>query len=205
MAFLSDHEKEKLRRAIVEAETGTNGEIVTVIARNSDRYLYIPTLWAALLALTVPGVNFLLGAPMDATLTYEVQVIVFLLAAITFQLDAVKMCLIPKHIKHYRAAKVAREQFVLQGLHTTQNRTGILIFVSVAEHYVEIMADKGINDKIDGAVWQETVDDFITLVKQGRTFEGFEKTIRQCREQLWTHFPLEGKNPDELPNHLIEI
>ncbi len=203
--FLSDQEKAKIRLAIAEAESGTSGEIVTVIAHSSDSYLYIPTLWAALLALSVPGLNYLSGAAVDSVLIYYLQVLVFLSAALLFQLDRVKMRLIPRRVKHYRASLKAREQFVFQGLHTTKNRTGILIFVSVAEHYVEIIADKGINDKIEGNIWQETVNEFISLVKQGHTYEGFMTAINHCRQQLWQHFPAQDSNPDELPNHLVEI
>lgn len=205
MAFLTEQEKEKIRTAIAEAEARTSGEIVTVIANTSDTYLYIPTLWAALLALAVPGLNFLFGAPLDRVLVYQLQVLVFLAAALLFQLDSVKMYLIPKRVKHDRASMVARQQFVYQGLHTTENRTGILIFVSVAEHYVEIIADKGINDRIDSKVWQTTVDEFTELLKQGRTYEGFMSAVNLCREQLWSHFPADRINPNELPNHLVEL
>ncbi|MCB1755724.1 MAG: TPM domain-containing protein [Gammaproteobacteria bacterium] len=205
MAFLTDQEKQKIRAAIAEAEARTSGEIVTVIADSSDTYLYIPTLWAALLALAVPGLNFLFGTPMDQVLTYQIQVLTFLAAALLFQLGPVKMHLIPKRVKHYRASLVARQQFVYQGLHTTENRTGILIFVSVAEHYVEIIADKGINDRIENNVWQASVDEFVSLVREGRTYEGFMTAVNHCREQLWTHFPAEGRNPNELPDHLVEI
>lgn len=205
MTFLTDQEKEKIRFAIAEAESRTSGELVTVIARSSDSYLYIPTLWAALLALSIPGFNFVFSEPMNPILTYQIQVLVFLLATLLFQIDAIKMRLIPKNVKHYRASLKAREQFLAQELHTTQDRTGIMIFVSVAEHYVEIIADKGINDKIDGDLWQQTIDEFVQLVKEGRTQEGFLSAVNHCREQLWKHFPAEPGNANELPDHLLEI
>ena len=205
MTFLTDQEKEKIRFAIAEAESRTSGEIVTVIAGRSDTYLYIPTLWAALLALCVPALNFLFGSPMTPVLAYQVQVLVFLLAAILFQLDLLKMYLIPRSVKHWRASLRAREQFFLQGLHTTKDRTGILIFVSVAEHYVEIIADKGINDRIEGNTWQIAVDEFTGLLREGRTHEGFLTAINHCREELWKHFPSETSNANELPDHLVEI
>ncbi len=205
MAFLNDAEKEKIRSTITEAETSTSGEIVTVIAKNSDHYTYIPALWAALLALTVPGFNFLFSSPMSEVLTYQVQVLVFLICSLVFRLDAVKMYLIPTVVKQQRASRAAREQFVRQGLHTTKDRTGILIFVSVAEHYVEIIADKGINDKIDENYWRTAIDEFSQLLKQGKTCDGFLAAIAQCHKELATHFPAKDSNPNELPNHLIEL
>ena len=59
MSFLSDAEKETLANKIRQAESRTRAEIVTVIAQTSDGYRYIPMLWAALLALSVPGLYYL--------------------------------------------------------------------------------------------------------------------------------------------------
>lgn len=205
MIFLSDAEKTKIRAAITQAEKTSSGEIVTVIAQNSDRYNFIPALWAALLALTVPGFNFLFGEPLSDVVTYQVQVLVFLLCSLLFRLDALKMSLIPDIVKQQRASRAAREQFLRQGLHTTVDRTGILIFVSVAEHYIEIIADKGINDKIKEDYWDATVEEFTELLKQGRTCDGFLAAIEQCHLELAKHFPAKLDNPNELPNHLIEL
>jgi putative membrane protein len=205
MSFLTQQDKQRIRAAITEAELHTSGEIVTVIASRSDTYLYIPTLWAALIALCVPGINFLLNTPLDAVLIYQLQVAIFLILALLFRWDALTMHLIPKTVKQARAARFAREQFISHALHSTKNRAAILIFVSVAEHYVEIIGDKGINDKVEHDVWQSTLTDFTSLVKQGQTAEGFISAINHSRILLQKHFPSDGANKNELPNHLIEI
>jgi len=216
--FLTDEQKRSLSARIAAAERGTRGEIVTVIAGRSDGYRYIPTLWAALLALSVPGLYWLYGALAhggwrDATLAtdtpgwlYPLQVMTFLGLGALFQLPRARLWLIPAAVKRQRAARHAREQFFARGLHRTELRSGILIFVSVAEHYVEIIADEGIAERVDAAVWQRTVDDFVTQVRAGRISEGFESAVDRCRDVLWEHFPDEdGGRPNELPDHLIEL
>ena len=205
MAFLTAQEKAKIRFAIAEAEARTCGEIVTVIAHASDSYRYIPTLWAALLALSIPGLNFLFGTPLDRALTYQAQVLVFIAATWLFQQDALKMRLIPKSVRHRRASLQAREQFFAQGVHTTPDRADILIFVSVAEHYVEIIADEALRAHVSDDAWQEAIDEFIALLKQGDTTAGFLSAINRCREVLWAHFPADRENPNTLPNHLIDV
>jgi len=217
MSFLSESEKDGIRDAIRRAEAGTQGEIVTVVARSSDGYRYIPTLWAALVALSVPGLFYLWQAlthdgwtlpDTDAQALvglYPVQVLVFLGLGMLFQLPACRLWLVPKSIKHGRAARHAREQFFLQNLHLTAGRTGVLVFVSLAEHYVEIIVDQGIANVVDDAEWQETIDEFVDHIRKGDVALGFERTIEHCRTVLWKHFPHEGGKPDELPNHLIEI
>lgn len=217
MSFLTEDEKERISDAIRHAESGTRGEIVTVIARASDGYRYIPTLWAALVALSVPGFYYLWqwittdgwmypGAD-DAALSglYPVQVLVFLGLGMLFQLPVCRLWLVPGRVKRGRAARHAREQFFQQKLHLTEGRTGVLVFVSLAEHYVEIIVDEGIASVVDNAEWTASVDEFIEHIRRGDVGHGFERTIEHCREVLWKYFPHDGGKPDELPNHLVEV
>ena len=87
----------------------------------------------------------------------------------------------------------------------TAGRTGVLVFVSLAEHYVEIIVDEGIAAVVDDSEWTATVEEFVAHVRRGEVARGFERTIEHCREVLWTHFPDAGGKPDELPNHLVEV
>jgi len=217
MAFLEQSEKTRIAEAIRHAEQGTRGEIVTVLARTSDGYRYIPTLWAALAALSVPGLHYLWqwlthdgwvypgAAQSTLSWLYPLQVLVFLGLGMLFQIPRLRLWLVPASVKRERAARHAREQFFLQKLHLTAGRTGVLIFVSVAEHYVEIIVDEGIAEVVDDTEWTETVEEFIAHVRRGDVAGGFLRTIEHCRDVLWQHFPDEGGKPDELPNHLIEL
>ena len=217
MVFLSATEKAALSAKISHAESRTRAEIVTVIARESDGYRYIPMLWAALAALSVPGIyyGYLVlstggwtdsGHALGLTdWVYPLQVLVFLGLGMLFQFPAVRLWFIPTTIKHQRAARHAREQFFIQNLHQTEGRTGVLVFVSVAEHYVEIIVDAAIAETVDNELWKHTVDEFIAHVRRGDIATGFDSAIEQCRQILWEHFPAPEGRPDELPNHLIEV
>jgi putative membrane protein len=108
-------------------------------------------------------------------------------------------------VQHQRAHFVALEQFLLQNLHATQEGTGVLLFVSVAEHYVEIIADKGINDRAAPGSWDSLVSDFVAQVRRGRVADGFVQAIEGCGDLLEAHFPATGCDRNELPNNLIEI
>ncbi|MBK8163606.1 MAG: hypothetical protein IPK65_10855 [Gammaproteobacteria bacterium] len=61
MAFLSEKDRRDIAQAIAMVEAKTRGELVTVIARAADEYLYVPLLWAALRALAIPGALMLAG------------------------------------------------------------------------------------------------------------------------------------------------
>ena len=205
MALLTVDEKNRIRQAIEDVERQTVGELVTVIARQSDDYLYIPTLWAALIALAVPGVIAYL--PFDTLLahSYLTQFTVFIVLAVLFQWPPMKFRLIPRYVKVQRARRLAHVQFLAQDLHHTTQRTAILLFVSVAEHYVEIIADKGINDAVETGTWDNIVNQFVNDVKQGQMAGGFVAAIQRCGEVLIQHFPVTASDKNELPNHLIEL
>ena len=81
----------------------------------------------------------------------------------------------------------------------------MLIFVSIAERYVEILADAGIDSKVDQAAWQQIVDKFVSDVRSARVADGFRIAIQKVGEILAEHFPAGAKNPDELPNKLYVI
>ena len=110
------------------------------------------------------------------------------------------MALVPNSMKRRRASQLAREQFFEQRLHMTRARTGVLIFVSVAEHYVEIIADEGINALVPPGTWDKAVADFVEQVRAGRIAEGFLAVVEVVGARLAEHFPRPADDRDELPN-----
>jgi putative membrane protein len=205
MHFISEQDQQRISEAISSVEAKTSGEIVTVIAQSSDDYQYIPLLWAALLALAVPGL--FLFAEIDWFLEYFYvnQLAIFVVSAIIFRFPPVRLWLIPKVVRQRRAHRYAMEQFVLNNLPATKQSNGILLFVSVAEHYVEIIADKGINDLVPDDAWDRIVKDFTELVKKGAIAEGFITAIQECGKHLQQHFPDDKVGRNDLPDHLIIV
>ncbi|HEY9148880.1 MAG TPA: TPM domain-containing protein, partial [Gammaproteobacteria bacterium] len=165
----------------------------------------IPTLWAAMSALLLPALVTVFELQHTLLGGYGAQVSLFLVATLLFRIPAIKYRLIPKAVKRRRAARLAHEQFLLQNLHHTEGRTGVMLFVSVAEHYVEVLADKGINDAVPAGTWDWVVAEFVARVKEGRVADGFVNAVEACGEHLAHHFPAGKDNRNELPNHLIEL
>lgn len=205
MAFLTDDEKSRLADAIKKAESKTGGEIVTVIARSSDGYWFIPTLWAAIAALTMPAAVLWIDPWIYPIELYGGQLALFSVLALLFRWMPVKMRLVPGRVKRRRAARLAREQFLARGLHHTEGRTGVLLFVSVAERYVEVLADSGINEKVAPDTWTSLVEAFVVKIRQKQVAEGFLEAIGRCGALLEEHSPRAPGDKDELPNHLAEI
>jgi putative membrane protein len=97
------------------------------------------------------------------------------------------------------------EQFVAQNLHTTEGRTGVLIFISVAERHAEIVADAGIEARVPKGTWQEIVTELTAAFRDERHTEGFVEAIVAVGGHLATHFPPGAFDANELPDHLIML
>lgn len=202
MTLLTKAEQDQVAAAITAVEKDTDAELVTVLASQADNYTYIPVLWAGLLALVVPGmVNYLAGLWSADTLLL-VQWAVFILLNVVFRMPAVTTRLIPRSVRHWRAGNLARRQFLEQNLHRTEGATGMLIFVSEAERFVEILVDQGISSRLDDATWEDIVTGFTRQVHNGQTLTGFLECIEACGQQLKRSVPATHER-NELPNRLV--
>lgn len=205
MAFLNEDDRVRIGAAIADAERRTSGELVTVIAPMADDYLYIPALWAALCALLLPGILLLAGGVVSLEEMYLYQVGLFVAMAVIFRWPPLLIRLIPRGVRMQRARRLAREQFYQQHLHRTEGGTGVLLFVSVAEHHVEIIADHGIDSVVPPGFWQGVVDDFTAQLRAGQVAEGFLHAIAACGDLLAERFPVSADDRNELPNRLVEL
>ena len=86
------------------------------------------------------------------------------------------------------------------GVWDTEDNCGVLIYVNLAEHKVDIVADRGIDRKIDSATWQAVCRTMTDGFKQGRFHDASLAAIGQVNALLRQHFPAEGARPNELPD-----
>ena len=206
MVKFSAEEREKITAAIHAAEQRTSGEFVAVAARRSDGYLSFALLWAAGLALILPAPLLLLSAPIRYLHVYQLQLLVFVLSALLFEfVPALHMALVPKPVRRARASRLAHAQFYEQGVHVTREHSGVLFFVSLAERYVEIVADKGIHEKMGEEAWGRIVKLFVDEVQKGDVTDGFVAAIGACGEAMAQHYPSKPDDLDELSDGLIEL
>ncbi|MFI4968448.1 MAG: TPM domain-containing protein [Gammaproteobacteria bacterium] len=205
MHRFSESERSQITAAIQAAEQRTSGEFVAVAARSSDSYHSVALLWSVALALVLPAPLLLLSS-LRFLHIYQLQILVFVLGMLLLEfLPALHMALVPKRLRHARASRLAHAQFYEQGVQLTREHSGVLLFVSLAERYVEIVADKGIHEKIGEARWQAIVDGFVQKVGSGDVTGGFVAAISACGEAMAEHYPARADDTDELSDGLIEI
>lgn len=204
MTLLTESELKQVAEAIDRVERETDAELVTVLASQADDYRYIPLLWASLIALLLPGALLFFSGWLAAWQMLLVQWLTFIVLALLFRIPGLTSRLIPRSVRCWRACNLARRQFIELNLHHTEGGTGMLIFVSEAERYVEILVDRGISSRIDNSVWESIVANFTEDVRDGQVLQGFLGCIEACGSLLKQHVPSTHER-NQLPNHLVVL
>ena len=125
--------------------------------------------------------------------------------ALLYAFPWLRMRLVPRRWQYIRAHDNALKQFLARNVHLTAERTGVLIFVSLAERYAEIVADAGINAKVPQETWDGVVAELIEHARNDRLADGFVSAVETVGKLLATHFPVEPGDMNELDDHLVEI
>jgi putative membrane protein len=113
-------------------------------------------------------------------------------------LPRVRIALVPRKARRAVAHRVAMEQFTARGIARKKDRSGILIFVSLAERYARIIADEGIAARVPQSKWQGAIDALVAHMRDGRIVDGFVTAIDVCGNELASHFPRAETSRDEL-------
>jgi putative membrane protein len=201
---MSPDDRKRVATAIHAAESRTSGEIVCVLAQCSTDGRALPVLIAAIVALALPWVLVTTTAmPVLRILTLQVAVFIVIAAA----LHILHLCvdLIPRAARRALAHRAALVQFSIRGVAQTKNRTGILIFVSLAEHYARIVADEGIAARVHQSEWQSAIDALVAHMRDGRIADGYIAAIDVCGTVLARDFPASRPAQDELPDRIYLI
>ncbi len=204
MVPFTPEERAAIEAAITRAEAQTSGEIVVVVAPASDGYWSFALMWSALLALVVP-LPLIFATKWPVEYIYLLQLGTFAFCVAFGSYEPLRLAVTPRSIQRARAHQRAVEQFLAQALHTTRGRTGVLIYVSFAEHYAEVIADDGIYRKVRPIVWEEVIAELTSHLARGTRDQGFITAIGMCGKVLAEHFPPGHADKDELPNHLIVL
>jgi putative membrane protein len=226
MLTKADHDR--ITAAITEAETKTSGEIFCVMAHEVSRYREVPLAWAAIGALAVPpllvmgGLHRLALASIFSSWTEEsarameqlilralsayglVQAGIFFTVAIVVALPAVRRMLTPRFLKRHRVRQAARHHFVASGAQLSRDEPHILIFASLHDRQVELVAHAAIHKAVGEGPWNEAVAAVTGGMKQGKPGDGFVKAIEICGAALAEHFPPHGAPKNQLPNTILE-
>ena len=200
--MISPDDQARLAQAISDVEDETSGEIVLVLAEQAGHYREIPLLWSLLAALVTPWPLIWLTSVSTARI-FLIQLAVALALGLILSWPKLRYALVPRSLKRAQGHEAASREFLRRGLTRTREKTGVLIYLALAEHHAEILADTGIADRVDATVWADIVADLTRTIRDGRMTEGLIVAIRRTGAILAEHAPPRFDDVDELPNKVI--
>jgi len=98
---------------------------------------------------------------------------------------------------------IAEEEFAKLEMNTTRDKTGILIFILLKERQFYILADSGINIKVEQTVWDSVRNNMQNEFKNGNYLSGILSAIEQVGKILSEHFPIKSDDTNELSNKVV--
>ena len=200
--MISSEEQARLASVIGDVEGETSGEIVLVIAEQAGHYRAVPLLWGMLAGLVAPW-PLIWVTDISTSRIFLTQLAVALASSLVLSWPSLRFALVARSIKHAQAHEAASREFLRRGMTRTREKTGVLIYLALAEHHAEILADTGVADKVDPEVWAGIVADLTAAIGDDRMIAGLEQAIRRMGAILAEHAPPRLDDVDELPNKVI--
>lgn len=96
--------------------------------------------------------------------------------------------------------KAAQKVFKKLSMHKTNERNGVLIYVSVLSRKIAVFGDEGIHQKLGNTYWQNIIENLIEKFRQNKKAEALSDCIVDLGEQLGKYFPRNSDDVNELPN-----
>ncbi|MFH1152832.1 MAG: TPM domain-containing protein [Pseudomonadota bacterium] len=209
--FLSHQDRETIVQTVREMERQTAGEIVPMVVSRSYSYPMADVIGGVVFALPVSLVltHFIGGwlwmGHQNMWLFLGVLTVCFLgFHQMCKHILWLKRLFISHREMEEEVEEAATTSFLQQGIHRTRDMTGILIFISVFERRVRVLADQGINAKVQKGQWDKIVHIIVDGIKRKNQAMAICHALREVGRILEEHFPIKPDDRDEIQNLIIK-
>ena len=201
--FLDEKDLAKVSEAIKKAEDRADGELVPVVVRSSTPLHGVMTV-CLLFCAALFGFLQMHYFPQYETGGFAGAMLAALVVGFVIaHVPVVQRTVLPDLDEEKAVHERAELEFYRLGVHQTVKKTGILIFISLLEKKVVILADQGISDKLPPETWSKIVVEAVRGIRKGKLGDGLIHCIEACGEHLASHFPHPTEKKDELRNELV--
>lgn len=203
--YLNQQQQTEIINLIKKAETKTNGEILPIVANKSTvaPFLFYFNFSIAIILVLLADALSYLYYPLSLDFYIYNLIAAPFLAIIFGQSKKWFRYIVPQSYQKQCVHEKAMLSFYHNITEHTEFQTGVLIYVSVLEQKVEILADKAIAKKLPADIWQKIVNEFIVKIKSGEFFDGLKNAINECSQHLEEHFPKSDRNTNEIKDAVI--
>lgn len=226
--MFSQEEHDRIKTAVAAAEAATAGEIAVMVVDRSERYREAEVLGSMLLALALAvlaeltiaaaiihgvtggwgsGASHLVVMVLSSASLWRCLPLAVLLYFVSRWLfrrwERLKLPFISPRRREEAVRDHAVRAFYERGLYKTRDETGVLIFISLLEHKVWILGDRGINRLIEPGQWQSLAAELANGLKTGTACTALCSVIGQCGALLARYFPRKHDDTNELADGVL--
>src|SRR5688572_31560452 len=202
--MLNEQQAERIEAAVKQAEARTSSEIAVSIVPSSGDDRGMAAIAGALVFAVISGAGPMIWWNFDRVFWTGIAVVAAILAFwLCDRFDLGLRCL-PARLLVKDARRAARAAFLDSGLDNTPERNAVMLFVSRAERYVEILPDRAAAAAIEPAHWSAIVDGFRQAARKGDLGEAVAGAVAAIGKISAVHFPASGANPDRVSNQPIQ-
>ncbi len=193
----------QLGNLIAELEQASQIEVVVIIKQNSGNYEDVPLGLGAILSMLTFSYFFLVDTRFEEYIVYFATLAAFGLGVLAgLMLPFMQRLLAGKKRKLRNVEIMARALFQKGGLHHTSTKTGTLIYYSLLEKMVYIIADRGAEMAVPAEEWQKIKTDLASIFKAKNPPEALLSELSKCKDSFRRYIPALENNINELPNDL---
>ena len=180
MPALRPEDRTRVAATAAEIRARTGIEIVVVVRPASDHYALYPLLWASASAIVSLVVLGLIFPRLPLRIATMLQALILLFLTVAFEPMRLRMWLVPRHTRQALAQAMARREFAAHALSGDPGRKLILLFVSQAEHYFEVIADRASHEAAGEETWRKIVAAFTHTAQTGPLCDALLEAVQNC-------------------------
>ena len=202
--MLTENQAQRIEQAVQAAEATTSAEIAVCVRRASGDDRFLAAIIGAIVFLAIDTICPAIWWNYDRLVWVAVALVVGILVFwLCDRFDLGLRCL-PARLVVKDARRAARAAFLDGGLDNTPERNAVMLFVSRAERYVEILPDRAAAAAIEPAHWTAIVDGFRKVARKGDLGEAVAGAVAAIGQISAVHFPASSANPDRVSNRPIQ-
>jgi putative membrane protein len=185
---LSEADRKRVRAAVEAARASTAAKFDFVVVPASDHYALYPIVWSAVLSIALTGALSLWRPHLTIGAGVIVTAALFALLSFLLELWPMRMLLTPRNVKRAACSRMARHQFSAHLISRDTEHNGVMVFVSLAEHHLEIIAERDAHAAAPAGTWDRIVSDATGKMSRNLA-DGLVGAVMACGAVLAKAFP----------------
>jgi putative membrane protein len=181
-------DRARIADAVQTAQGSTAATFAFVAVPASDHYAWFPVAWAAIAALVATGGLALWSPYLSIAIGFAVDAGLFVALTLIFDWWPIRVRLVPERFKRIALYSAAHRAYAAHLMSKDEEHNGVMLFVSLAERHLEIVAERDAHAAVPGGTWDRIVDDATAAMRRDEA-GGLVQAVEACGRVLAGAFP----------------